>query len=484
MSKQQIGFEEIQKIMQENNLSFSDIAKIAAGMNNGIITEKEKTTMKEIGYEISSASYPDFTVTKTTATQTKILVIAPSCNGYFIKTKTRNKDWEVEPLSEKNFANFAKDIKEPIEFEDDFWLKNLPSGEQGYVTIMRYLETPGIMDMFKDKCAPKYIKEYFMDNRSYYGGTENDIKIQIKFYKAFPILYREYFNDTNYTISHMVKYHPELLYTIYKRFGLEKARDFVETVRISLISLWSNGYYSGSASNIFVQDTANYMQSKFHLTHTNERGEREEYIGFYPSSCQIPYMEMDYEHFKEYYFFESYRMGYEGAHDMLRDWNDDLKQQKAIYGKIKEKYPLNLQTHHARLSRIERQMRETIERKGFDAQAIVAKEYEWKMDKDEGNYIFIAPTVPEDFYNEARNQANCLAGYVSRFAKGDDIIMFMRDKEQPEASLVTIEIVGDTITQALRRSNHHPLFEQVQALKKFAKKFKLKYKEPREYEGI
>lgn len=478
MSKQNIGIEEIQKIMQENNLSFSDIAKIAAGMNNGIITEKEKPATKEIGYEITSTSYPDFTITKTTATQTKILVIAPSCNGYFIKTKTRNKDWEIEQLNEKNYSNFAKDIKEPIEFEDNFWLKTLPSGEQGYFTIMKYLETPGIMDMFKDKCAPKYIKEYFMDNRGYYGGTENDIKVQIRYYKAFPILYREYFNDANYTISQMVKYRPELLYTIYKRFGLEKARDFVETVRISLISPWSGGYYSGSASSVFVQDATNYTQSKFHLTNTNERGEKEEYIGFYPSSCQIPYMEMDYEHFKEYYFFESYRMGYESAHDMLRDWNDDLKQQKTIYGKIKEKYPLNLQTHHARLSRIERQMRETIERKGFDAQATVAKTYEWKMDKDEGNYIFIAPTVPEDFYNEARNQANCLAGYVSRFAKGDDIIMFMRDKEQPDVSLVTIEIIGDTITQALRRSNHYPLFEQVQALKKFAKKFKLKYKEP------
>ena len=89
MSKQSVGIEEIQKIMQENNLSFSDIAKIAAGMNNGIIAEKEKPVTKEIGYEITSASYPDFTVTKTTATQTKILVIAPSCNGYFIKTKTR-----------------------------------------------------------------------------------------------------------------------------------------------------------------------------------------------------------------------------------------------------------------------------------------------------------------------------------------------------------------------------------------------------------
>ena len=482
MSKQNIGIEEIQKIMQENNLSFSDIAKIAAGMNNGIITEKEKSVVKEIGYKISSASYPDFTVTKTTATQTKILVIAPSCDGYFIKTKTRNKDWEIEQLNEKNYSNFAKDIKEPIEFEDNFWLKYLPNGEQGYFTIMRYLQTDGIMDMFKDRCAPKYIKEYFMDNRSYYSDTESDIRTQIKYYKAFPILYRQYFNDTNRTISQMVKYRPELLYTIYKRFGLEKARDFIETAKLALISPWGGSYYSSSNGNIFVQDTEHYIQSKFHLARKNERGEDEEYIGFYPSSCQIPYMEMDYEHFKEYYFFESYRMGYEGVCDMLRDWNDDLKQQKAIYGKIKEKYPLNLQTHHARLSRIQRQMRETIERKGFDAQAIIAKEYEWKMDKDEGNYIFIAPTAPEDFYNEARNQANCLAGYVSRFAKGDDIIMFMRDKEQPEASLVTIEIVGDTITQALRRSNKQPLFEQVQALKKFAKKFKLKYKEPKEYE--
>lgn len=484
MSKQNIGIEEIQKIMQENNLSFSDIAKIAASMNNGIITEKEKSTVKEVSYEIISTSYPDFTITKTTATQTKILVIAPSCDGYFIKTKTRNKDWEVEQLSEKNFANFAKDMKEQITFEKDFWLTTLPNGEQGYYTLMQYLETSGIKDMMKDKCAPKYTKEYFMSNRSYYGSSENDIRTQIKYYKAFPVLYREYFNNTNNVVSNMVKYKPELLYTVYKRFGLEKARDFVETAKIALISPWGGSYYSGSTSGIYIQDTNKAEDSKFYIAVNNDDGTKSEYIGFYPSSSYIPYMEMDYEHFKEYYFFESYRMGYECVHDMLRDWNDDLKQQKAIYGKIKEKYPSNLQTHHARLSRIERQMREAIERKGFDAQAIVAKEYEWKMDKDEGNYIFVAPTAPEDFYNEARNQANCLAGYVSRFAKGEDIIMFMRDKEQPEASLVTIEIIGDTITQALRRSNYQPLLEQVRAIKKFAKKFKLKYKEPREYDGV
>jgi hypothetical protein len=86
--------------------------------------------------------------------------------------------------------------------------------------------------------------------------------------------------------------------------------------------------------------------------------------------------------------------------------------------------------------------------------------------------------------DEAQMQQNCLASYVKKFVEGDCVIMFMREKEQPDVSLVTIEIIGDTITQALRRSNRHPLFEQVQALKKFAKKFKLKYKEPREYEGL
>lgn len=482
MGKQNIGLEEIQKIMKENNLSFSDIAKIAAGINNGIMPKDESVKTQGITYEVTSMSYPDFTITKTTATQTKILVIAPSCNGYFIKTKTRNKDWEIEALTEKNYANFAKDIKDAIEFEENFWLKALPTGEQGYTTIMEYLETPGIKDMIKDKCAPKYIKEYFMPSRSYYGSTENDIRTQIRFYQAFPILYKEYFNDSNYNVKSLVRNKPELLYTIYKRFGLEKARDFVETMRIALITP-GGGYYSGHCSSMYIQDAERQIESKFHLSFETDKG-ISEYVGFYPSAAMIPYMEMNYEHFKEYYFFESYRMGYENAHDMLRDWNDDLNQQKAIYGKIKEKYPLNLQTHHARLSRIERQMKEVIERKGFDKQAQIAKEFEWKMDKDEGRYIFIAPTVPEDFYNEARNQANCLAGYVGKFAKGEDIIMFMRDKEQPETSLVTIEIIGDTITQALRRSNRYPLFEQVQALKKFAKKFKLKYKEPREYEGI
>ena len=88
MSKE-ITFESFQELMQKGGFDPSDVAKFAAMMKSGIVPEVNTKKSKDIGFEITSKSYPDFSITKTTPTQTKVLYISPSCNGYFIRIKNR-----------------------------------------------------------------------------------------------------------------------------------------------------------------------------------------------------------------------------------------------------------------------------------------------------------------------------------------------------------------------------------------------------------
>ena len=70
------------------------------------------------------------------------------------------------------------------------------------------------------------------------------------------------------------------------------------------------------------------------------------------------------------------------------------------------------------------------------------------------DYVFIAPKEPQDFYDEATAQSNCLAGYIERYADGKDYIVFMRKKDTPEVSLVTIELdLNGNLCQAYQARN-------------------------------
>jgi hypothetical protein len=113
--------------------------------------------------------------------------------------------------------------------------------------------------------------------------------------------------------------------------------------------------------------------------------------------------------------------------------------QKSIYHKIKEKYHDNLPLWHQQLSYKSACMKEEIDEEKMNEMVQLASLYQGVCDK----YVFIAPTCKQDFLDEAQMQQNCLASYVSKFIDGDCIIMFMRLKNHPTQSLVTIEIRKD-----------------------------------------
>ena len=73
-----------------NDLDIKDLAKIASAVNNGQIVNPEKKGVNAtIGtkWEIALQNYPDFAIKRITPKTEQLLVIMPSCKGYYIKQK-------------------------------------------------------------------------------------------------------------------------------------------------------------------------------------------------------------------------------------------------------------------------------------------------------------------------------------------------------------------------------------------------------------
>ena len=84
-----------------------------------------------------------------------------------------------------------------------------------------------------------------------------------------------------------------------------------------------------------------------------------------------------------------------------------------------------------------------------------------------GDYNFIYPKTTQDIKDEAVQQNNCVASYIQRVIDGECHIMFMRKADEPEHSLVTLEIRDDQIVQALQRSNAPMTPEQKEIVDKW-----------------
>lgn len=90
-----------------------------------------------------------------------------------------------------------------------------------------------------------------------------------------------------------------------------------------------------------------------------------------------------------------------------------------------------------------------IQEEKFIITAKTLKKYEYGNSK----YIVVVPETPQDLINEGRNNRNCVGSYIQSFSNGKSNIFFIRRKETPNTSYVTLEMRGSKITQAYLSSN-------------------------------
>lgn len=82
-------------------------------------------------------------------------------------------------------------------------------------------------------------------------------------------------------------------------------------------------------------------------------------------------------------------------------------------------------------------------------------------------YIIIPASSVEDLIDESKQQNNCVRTYTERYADGNCDIYFMRNIDNPEKSLVTVEVRENKIVQKRTKNNEKTTTEQDKFLKKW-----------------
>ena len=161
---------------------------------------------------------------------------------------------------------------------------------------------------------------------------------------------------------------------------------------------------------------------------------------------------------------------YEALEDIryvMRELYDYAKMMKTISPKF-DKYPRNFLTTHKiacrNYNRLKKEFSEEIFRKRINS------DYECSF----GDYQFVYPKSTQEIKDEAVQQNNCVASYIDSVIDGDCHIMFLRKKDFPDKSLVTIEIKDNIIVQAKRKFNDPVTEEDQKAIDAWNKKFSKK----------
>ena len=417
---EEISIEELRELLASKGLDIRELAREAkelkATKEMDALLEEKTTAPKprnnnDPEYELALVNYPDFVIRRSTSKTEKLMVIMVSQNAYYIKTVKSGRE-EKETLTRKNYAAFPTGMPDFM-LPEDFWVSKVLPGVAYYDSLMGVLR--------HEEVRKAIIEKYFR-KKTNNNGCPVLRSDDLHAYEEIPNVLKA-FPEKDFGASYQV------IKLIVDKFGLENAKDFIRECDISL------------AETDFSYGHQSQMEDLFKNN------------------------DFKYDTFKQYILYDSVRMGYGlNLYYFLSEWKDTLSMQKDLYGKVKEKYPRHLQELHAQCSYKCTLRREEINALHFERQSKKTAAFEAEHDE----FVFIAPKTPQDFYDEATAMSNCLASYVQRYADGYDHILFMRDKDEPDVSLVTIEIDLDgNLKQAYRAYNHRVTEKQNEAIKKW-----------------
>ena len=154
-------------------------------------------------------------------------------------------------------------------------------------------------------------------------------------------------------------------------------------------------------------------------------------------------------------------------------YNDYLECEKDLCdGKLSKmnKYPDNFRSQFHRVQEEFSVKKGNIDEAKFERQAIKNKELEHIGRK----FQIIIPKQTSEIHNEALVLGHCVRTYIPKVIKGDTLILFLRDKKNPEEPLVTLEVKKGALTQAYGSHDSKPKKEHLEFLKMWCNMKKLK----------
>lgn len=186
----------------------------------------------------------------------------------------------------------------------------------------------------------------------------------------------------------------------------------------------------------------------------------------YQSYFNILIMEFGYNAKKLYLYLDRLKTleAINSIHYLIRELYDYASMMKQLSDKY-DKYPRHFLTTHQIAIRNYQRMKKEFSEEMFKKR--INKQYECSF----GNYTFVYPNSTQDIKDESAAQNNCVASYIDKVINGECHILFLRKKDSPDKSLVTIEVRNNQIVQARRKFNDPVNEEEQKVIDAFNNKF-------------
>ena len=436
--------------------------------------EKKKTI---VDYSVEVQSGCDFAIRRKTSKSEKLLVILVSQKQFYIKDC---KDGSIKDLDAQGYADFMSDCHEPIILSEVNWLDSIQRGKDNGQNIINEIDN---MLYGYGGCQYDFAKRgYYIPQHGgrYYDGLSNTRSLFAKMptlymyaidkiaehlgitRKRVVLSFGGYDNDPVSAALQIVKEFetPLILATA---FGIEWGKKYIDTVLITGVDCKIDECYLTRILN----ETNGY--GRYNYNARDEKFEdRLQQIAAKKERNEIHY---DAETFIEYITYDAMRQGYKkDISHFINTWSDYLDMARNAYKRAKiEKYPDYLLSEHQKMIYKKSLYEKVINEQKWQASADRMAQYEWKPGGQK--YQILSPKKPEDMYDEAQQQQNCLASYVERVTNGEDMIFFLRSskKELSDKSIVTIEVYPNgKVGQVLAKNNHKPSFDQLHFVKLWA----------------
>ena len=259
-------------------------------------------------------------------------------------------------------------------------------------------------------------------------------------------------NDIPKALIKLCKNHSIRLSDQFLQFYKQSPDAYLLAYNLEYISLTDNDIYNilNSYSSTWDNRIWGYRYTSRFITLLHEYG--------YTAKALLTYMD----------YLKTFE-AIDGMDSMLREIEDYARMMKDISPKF-DKYPRHFLTTHKIASRNYNRLKHEFDEKKFEARINLDMEHTF------GEYCFIYPKCIQDIKDESVQMSNCVSSYVQKVIDGQCDILFLRYKDSPDRSLVTIEVRNGKIVQALQRYNHPLTSEQQEIVDKWNKYYANKMK--------
>lgn len=144
-------------------------------------------------------------------------------------------------------------------------------------------------------------------------------------------------------------------------------------------------------------------------------------------------------------------------------WSDSLIAQMEVRGRVEDRYPRD---PHALMAELEHE-RELRRHEASDS-AITARAEALSGNSYESDGYLIRPAASvQEILDEANAQSNCVASFIDKYAAGRTDLWLMRDADDPDTPLVTVEVRDGAVRQAFQSHNRQITASQRAFLKEW-----------------